>query len=249
MADETLVADPAWDPEPGSDAQPPRRGRVRRLVVVSAGVGQPSSTRLLADRLAAATAAALRDLDLEPQVQVIEVRDHAQDLVNNVLTLFPSPPLKAAIDAVTGADGLLAATPIFTGSYSGLFKLFFDVVERGALGGMPVLIGATGGTARHSLALDHALRPLFAYLGALVLPTGVYAAPEDWGTGPTAAEPALVDRIRRAGHELAAAMAAREPRQPVDPFEDPISLEELLGTGPVRPGSPPPPPGRPRPGG
>ena len=153
----------------------------RRLVVVSAGLSQPSSTRLLADRLAAATTGALADAGIESRLEVVELRDHARALVDHLLTGFPSPDLRTAIDDVLAADGLVAVSPIFNASYSGLFKLFFDVLERDSLDGVPVLIGATGGTTRHSLALDHALRPLFAYLGALVVPTGVYAAAEDWG--------------------------------------------------------------------
>ena len=89
-------------------------------------------------------------------------------------------------------------TPIFSASYSGLFKLFFDVIERGGFAGKPVLIAATGGTARHSLALEHAVRPLFAYLNASTVPTAVYAATEDWGEGALAADGRLVDRIDRA---------------------------------------------------
>ena len=81
---------------------------------------------------------------------------------------------------MTGADGLIAVTPIFTTCYCGLFKSFFDVLDTDALAGMPVLIGATAGTARHSLALDYALRPMFTYLHAVVVPTGVFAATEDW---------------------------------------------------------------------
>lgn len=201
---------------------------VRRLVVVSAGLGQPSSTRLLADRLAASAEAELRAAGVEPELRVIDIRDHAQDLVNNALTLYPPAALKAAIDQLAGADGLIAATPVYSGSYSGLFKLFFDVLEIGALAGLPVLVAATGGTPRHSLVLDHAMRPLFAYLGALVLPTGVFAAAEDWGRAATPGEAPLADRIDRAGRELAAAMAERQPRRVRDPFDAPVDFDRLL---------------------
>src|SRR3954469_14620704 len=129
----------------------------RSLVVVTAGIGQPSSTRLLADRLAAATERHLRDVGIAPVVTTIEVREHAQDLVNHLLTGFPKPSLQAVIDAVLAADGLIAVAPAFRASYSGLFKLFFDVVERDGLAGQPTLIAATGGTARHSLAIEHAV--------------------------------------------------------------------------------------------
>ncbi len=119
-------------------------------------------------------------------------------------------------------------TPIFSASYSGLFKLFFDLVERDGFAGKPVLIAATGGTARHSLALEHAIRPLFAYLNAAVVATGVYAATEDWGRGGDAADGSLVDRIDRAARELAAAMAAREPVARTDKFADPVPFDQQL---------------------
>ena len=153
----------------------------RTLAVVSAGLSVPSSTRLLADRLTTATVDALRERGVEATVEVVELREHARDLADNLVTGFPSGSLRAALDTVTGADGLIAVTPIFSASYSGLFKTFFDVVDKDALTGKPVLLGATAGTARHSLALEHALRPLFAYLRAIVVPTGVFAATDDWG--------------------------------------------------------------------
>ncbi|MFI1467035.1 FMN reductase [Streptomyces wuyuanensis] len=183
-----------------------------KLVAVSAGLSSPSSTRLLADRLAEAAQERLAEQDRKVEVEVIELRDLATAIANNLVTGFPSPPLGAAIDAVTKADGVIAVSPIFTASYSGLFKSFFDLVDPQALTGKPVLIAATGGTARHSLALDHALRPLFAYLRALVAPTAVYAASEDWGSSGDEYTEGLPARIRRAGGELAELMASRPAR-------------------------------------
>jgi FMN reductase len=201
----------------------------RAIVVVSAGLSQPSSTRLLADRLAAATERHLASTGLEPRIEVIELREHAQDLTSHLLTGFPSPKLQGVIDAVLGADGLIAVSPIFSASYSGLFKMFFDVLERDGLAEMPTLIAATGGTARHSLALEHAMRPLFAYLNAATVATGVYAATEDWGTAGIPADGSLVERIDRAGQELASAMAARDRRQVRVAVPDPIPFEQLIG--------------------
>ncbi|MEO5941236.1 MAG: FMN reductase [Candidatus Limnocylindrales bacterium] len=197
------------------------------IVVVSAGLGQPSSTRLLADRLVAATERHVRDAGGDPRIEVVELRDHAQDLANHLLTGFPSPTLQATIDAVLGADGLIAVSPIFSASYSGLFKLFFDVIERDGLSGMPTLIAATGGSARHSLALEHALRPLFAYLNAATVATAVYAASEDWGSAGVGADLSLVSRIDRAAAELARAIVARPARTIVDRFADPVPFEDL----------------------
>ncbi|MET0772367.1 MAG: NAD(P)H-dependent oxidoreductase, partial [Candidatus Limnocylindrales bacterium] len=115
----------------------------RRLAVVTAGISQPSSTRLLADRLTSATVDALTTQGIDAEVSVFEVRDLARDLVDHLLTGFPSPRLRAAIDSLTAADGIIAVTPIFSASYSGLFKTFFDVLEMDALRGTPVALAAT----------------------------------------------------------------------------------------------------------
>lgn len=195
---------------------------MRTLAVVTAGLSQPSSTRLLADQLATATSRTLESLD----IQVIELREHAHDVMNNLLTGFPSANLKRALDAVAGSDGLIAVTPVFNASYGGLFKSFFDVLDNMALVDKPVLVAATGGTARHSLALDHAMRPMFVHLRSVVVPTSVFAAPEDWGGG--SAEADLTRRIDRAGRELAAEMERRDPPTIVDPFDDPTPFEQLL---------------------
>ena len=199
----------------------------RTLAVVSAGLSVPSSTRLLADRLSAATVAALRERGVDATVEVVELREHARDLADNLVTGFPTGNLRTALDTVAGADGLIAVTPIFSASYSGLFKTFFVVVDRDALTGKPVLVGATAGTARHSLALEHALRPLFAYLRAVVTPTGVFAAAEDWAGGD-GTSPALAQRIERAADELADLVAGRPPAAPVDPFDNPTPFDALL---------------------
>ncbi|MER6442035.1 CE1759 family FMN reductase [Streptomyces sp. NPDC001185] len=168
-----------------------------RLVVVSAGLSVPSSTRLLADRLAAAAVEGTA-----ARVEVVELRDLAVEIAHHFTNGFPGRALGSALDAVTTADGLIVVTPVFSASYSGLFKSFFDVLDMDALAGKPVLIAATGGSARHSLVLEHALRPLFAHLRAVVVPTGVYAASEDWGAE------GLADRIDRAAAELRSLMTA-----------------------------------------
>jgi FMN reductase len=92
----------------------------RTLTVITAGLSQPSSTRLLADRLAAATRRALADRGLDATVEFVELRDHAQDVTNNLLTGFPSANLRKAIASAADADALIAVTPIFNASFSGL---------------------------------------------------------------------------------------------------------------------------------
>ncbi|MCX5398404.1 FMN reductase [Streptomyces sp. NBC_00102] len=181
-----------------------------RIVAVSAGLSQPSSTRMLADRLASAAREQLETgQDRQVEVRAIELRDLAVDIAKNLVTGFPSTALQEAVDAVTEADGLVAVTPVFSASYSGLFKSFFDLIENTALTGKPVVIAATGGSARHSLVLEHAMRPLFAYLRAVTVPTSVYAASEDWGSSGDEYTDGLPSRIRRAGGELASAVMGR----------------------------------------
>jgi FMN reductase len=199
----------------------------RRLAVVSAGLGNPSSTRLLADRLSAAATRALEALGESVDVDVIELRPLAHALADSMLTGFASGDLATALEQVRRADALIAVTPVFSASYSGLFKSFFDVLDPESLTGTPVLVAATAGTARHSLVLDHALRPLFSYLRAMIVPTGVFAATEDFGS--TAAGP-LDERIERAATELAALVAgtARAGRPRRDDELESLPFEELL---------------------
>jgi len=190
----------------------------RRIAVISAGLSNPSSTRMLADRLAAASVKQLAERGIETEVDVFELRDYAHDITNNLLTGFAPPALESMIDAVVSADAIIAVTPIFSTSYSGLFKSFIDVLDPDALTGKPVLIGANAGTARHSLAIDYAIRPLFAYLHAEAVPTGVFAASSDWGGSADRVAP-LSERVDRGARELADAVSRREPVSSSDPFD------------------------------
>ncbi|WP_299038583.1 CE1759 family FMN reductase [uncultured Pseudokineococcus sp.] len=200
----------------------------RSLVVLSAGLGQPSSSRLLADRLAASAVDALRGRDVEVDVTVVEIRDVARDLADHLVANATTPALRSALDAVATADAVVAVTPVFAASYSGLFKTFVDALDRDALTEVPVVVGATAGTQRHSLVLEHAMRPLFAHLRALVLPTAVFAAPEDWGGEQGVSGDALSTRVDRAAGQLADVVAARPARRPRDPFDDAPSFADLL---------------------
>ncbi|WP_404371711.1 FMN reductase [Kytococcus sedentarius] len=170
------------------------------LAVVSAGLRSPSSTRMLADRLAEASEQALPG---PVETTVVEVREHAHAIADALLTGFTSGDLEAALTAVQGADAVIVVTPTFQASYAGLFKSFVDLVAPNTLRGTPVLLAATGGSERHSLVVEHALRPLFSYLGAATVPTGVYAATSDFGDDTLA----LDRRIDRAASELAALTA------------------------------------------
>ena len=212
----------------------PTEDRPRRTIaVVHAGLGQPSSTRLLADRLADATARELEALGHDVTVEMVELRDHGHAIIDAMLTGFPTGDLARDIETITQADGVIAVTPLFTTTYSGLFKSFVDILDPQALTGMPVLLGATGGTPRHSLALEYSMRPLFTYLRADVVTTSVFAATDDWaqaGGEQHDGGSSLPQRIERAGRSLAGLVSARgEHTKPADPFSSTPSFLDMLG--------------------
>ena len=200
----------------------------RTIVAVSAGLGQPSSTRLLADRLAESTVAELGQRGVGAQVETVELRDVAHEIINAMLTGFPTGALREVLEKVTAADGLILVTPLFTTTYSGLFKSFVDILDKDSLVDMPVLLGATGGTPRHSLALEYSMRPLLTYLRADVATTSVFAATDDWAGEGDKVNP-LPARIRRAGRELAELVAARENAGPADLYDDVPTFDQMLG--------------------
>lgn len=200
---------------------------MKRIVVVSAGLRVPSSTRLLADRLTEATARELEALGEKAEINTLEVREYAREALNHMLVGYPSTEFGEVLGEVSAADGLIVVTPTFGGTYSSLVKLLFEVLDEEALIGKPVLIAASGGTGRHSLMLEHAMRPLFTYLRAVVMPTAVFAAPEDWGAGNTA-EGNLRQRIDRAAGELSAEVHRRDPAKAFDPFADAPDFDALI---------------------
>ena len=198
------------------------------LTIISGGLREPSSTRLLADRLEASVRAELAALDLEAESSVVELRPLGRPIMDAMLTGLVATPLESAFEMVASADGLIAVTPAFNASFSGLFKSFFDVLPPESLTDMPVLIGATGGTERHSLVLEHAMRPMFSYLQAIVSPTGVYAATEDFGAGQGSA---LGQRIAKAAADYARLMHSCGAHQRRDMFAEEISSMEQLLSG------------------
>ncbi len=198
----------------------------RHVLTISAGLSQPSSTSLLTTRLAEATTRELAELGQHASVRQVELRTYAHAIVDAMLTGFPTGDLATVLGDVGAADGIVLATPLFATTYSGLFKSFVDLIDPQALTGTPVLLGATGGTPRHSLALEYSMRPLFTYLHADVMTTSVFAATDDWARESDGA--GLPERITRAGREFARRIATHTSRGPVDPFASTPSFEDLL---------------------
>lgn len=178
-----------------------------RLVAVSGGLGSPSSSRLLVDRISSHARRSLEAHGIAAEVEVIELRELAVEIAHNLVTGFAEPRLRAALDAVRAADGIVAVSPVFNASIAGLFKSFFDLIEPGELRGIPVAMGATGGSARHSLVIEFAMRPLFAYLRSVPMPTGIFAATEEWGSAR--GSDGIDERSARVARELVDAIRHR----------------------------------------
>ncbi len=177
------------------------------LVVISAGTSDPSSTRLLADRAAQRTAALAAQRGAAVRTRVIDLRELATDITTALTSQLITPRLQQAVGALGAADGIIAAAPVYKAAPSGLFTSFLHVLDNDLLIGKPVVLAATAGTARHSLVIDDQMRPLFAYLRALPVPTSLFAAPEDW------ADEALNKRVDRAAFELVLLMESGFARQ------------------------------------
>ncbi|KRC34228.1 CE1759 family FMN reductase [Oerskovia sp. Root22] len=184
----------------GSAAEP-TEARTLSVVAVTGGVSFPSTTRALTDLLLDKTVARLTAAGVAVDARTVEIREHAQDVATATVVGMRSEELELALKTVEQADLLVVASPVFRGSYSGIFKSFFDLVDSLAMVDKPVLLAATGGTARHTLVIDQALRPLFSFMGDLIVPTGVFASKEDW-TIELFPMPWLDERAERAVGQL-----------------------------------------------
>jgi FMN reductase len=180
------------------------------VAVISAGVSDPSSTRLLADRIAQKTVDTLRASGAHATIAVIDLAPIAVEIARSIVSGFPHEKVQAAIDRLASADAIIASTPVYKAAVSGLFKSFVDLIDNDLLVAKPVVLAATGGTARHAMVVDDQLRPLFAFLRAIPMPTSLYAAPEDWGSTE------LGKRITRAANELTMLVLSGAPRQIAD---------------------------------
>lgn len=202
-----------------------------RLLVLSAGLSTPSSTRMLADELTRAVTAEAERTGREVTTTVVELRDVAHETTDLLLTRFPGEKLSQVLDALRRADAVIAVTPVFNIGPSGLFKTFVDAVDMDLWKGKPVLLGATAGTARHSLAIDYALRPTFSYLKAELAPTAVFAASADFGadTEGQGDELPLSARVRRAARELVLLLegGADAPAEEAATAEDAAPAEQV----------------------
>ena len=167
------------------------------LVIVDAGTSDPSTTRMLSDQTAGSVMKIGEERGITIKAHAIDLKSLANDIATGLTTGLLTPELEAASDILGSADGIIASTPIYKAGPSALFTGFFQVLDNDLLIGKPVILGATAGTARHALVIDDQIRPLFAYLRTLVVPTSLFATADDWSS------PEMTTRVDRAATELA----------------------------------------------
>ena len=167
-----------------------------RIVVVSGGASDPSSTAMLAGRIADSVRRLASDRGEQVTVNVIALRELASEIANALVSRLLGPRMNRAVQLLLESDGIIASAPVYKAAPSGLFSSFFHVLDDDLLIAKPVVHAATAGTARHALVVDDQMRSLFAYLRAMTVPTSVFAASEDWNNVE------LGQRIERAAFEL-----------------------------------------------
>lgn len=168
-----------------------------RIVCLSGSASAPSKTRALVE-LAGRKAAVLYGAT----VQTYDLTDLQPSLGQAASLDDLDPVARAIVDSLVNADALVVGSPVYKGSYTGLFKHLIDLIDPAALAGKPILLTATGGGDKHALVIEHQLRPLFAFFEAAVLPTGVYASGQDFSEGQPHST-ALLDRLDRAVAQFA----------------------------------------------
>ncbi len=174
----------------------------RRLVAISAGTNEPSSTHMLAERITQRSLERLGEMGSVASSASVELAPLAVQIAQATVSGLVPEDVRTTIEQIALADAIIASTPVYKAGISGLFKSFIDLLDNDLLIAKPVLLAATAGSSRHALVVDEQMRPLFAYMRALILPTSVFAAPEDWGA------PELGERITRAATELAVTVHA-----------------------------------------
>jgi FMN reductase len=170
------------------------------IVGFSGNVQRPSKTRTLvetvigriADRHSASAAI---------ETEVFDLSDAMHDLLQVTGGAALPPKLAFLVERMANADVLVVGSPVYKGSYTGLFKHFFDLVDPLRLAGLPVVLTATGGGDRHALMVEHQMRPLFGFFSAHTIATSIYASDRDFVEGRVQSQ-ALLARIDAAVNDL-----------------------------------------------
>ena len=179
-----------------------------RVVGLSGNLKRPSRTRALVEAVAAALPHR-RGIDLS----VYDLLDAGPGLGAAYVRGDLTPEAAFVVEAIETADALIVGTPVYKGSYTGLFKHLFDLVGYDRLSGKPVILTASGGGDRHALVVEHQMRPLFGFFTAHSMATAIYVSESDFADGRITSASAL-KRIDCAVAELKPWLAAQVPFTP-----------------------------------
>lgn len=179
-----------------------------RVVVVNGSPSEKSKTVGLVDVMLRTLTTALADRDVEVESSRIDVYRLGPGFSGATEREGIAPEIEDVLRRAEHADVLIAATPVFRGSYTGLFKHFFDLVDQYALANKPVFLAATGGGDHHALVLEHALRPLFGFFQAMTVPVAVFASSGDFD-GTVLLNPRVYGRIEMAVNDVVDILTTR----------------------------------------
>lgn len=182
--------------------------RTLRVVVVNGSPSEKSKTVGLVDVMLRTLTTALADRGVVVEPSRIDVYRLGPAFTSAVERENVAPEIEDVLRQAERADVLIAATPVFRGSYTGLFKHFFDLVDQYALANKPVFLAATGGGDHHALVLEHALRPLFGFFQSMTVPVAVFAASGDFD-GTVLLNPRVYGRIEMAVNDVADLLTTR----------------------------------------
>ena len=194
-----------------------------KTVVVSGSASAPSRTLTLAQHILAAVAS---QVDIDPHL--VDIADIGPELGRALGRRQLAPAAEHALRTVESAQILIAATPVYRGSYTGHFKHLFDLVDQNALIDTPVILAATGGSDKHCLIIEHQLRPLFGFLQSYTVPVGVYASHADFENGELRS-PIVLSRVATAARQAVRLAESKPvPAAPLGPPSAPRTLEPSL---------------------
>ncbi|MEE9985794.1 NAD(P)H-dependent oxidoreductase [Agrobacterium pusense] len=172
------------------------------IVGFSGNTSRPSSTKRFVESVSEALAG-----QLGLQHQVFDVEDLGPSLSSARSVADLEVSARQVIQTIIDAEALVIGSPTYKGSYTGLFKHVIDLLDPADLRGKPVILTATGGGDRHSLVVEHQLRPLFAFFEAFVTPTAIYTSGRDYVEGQVS--PVVNARVNQAIAEAALLVKAR----------------------------------------
>jgi len=173
------------------------------IIGFAGSLSRPSRTRALVSAAVKSTAERTGRYGA-----VYDLRDFGTSLGSATVIGDLDTDARVVVERILNAEALVVGTPVYKGSYTGLFKHLFDLIEPAALKDKPILLTATGGGDRHALVIEHQIRPLFGFFEAATIANEVYAPSADFKDSELSS-PELLTHLDTAQRQLASAIRAQ----------------------------------------